>query len=178
MNRLLVRFTLASILLLTCASAALADVKIRIAVSPTTIPLCTAGHFFIAVGNTGTQPILARVCISLVQQGTGRTFGPICGRVALAAGERREHEFNFFLPPLVPTGDYAFVAKASGSDGTTDQSVAPFTVVPPPSPCGPIVAPSTSDEMMNGMLQSSGITPDGATPTQQSTWGSLKIRYR
>jgi hypothetical protein len=175
MNRLLPAVSLASLLLIAFAGLAAADVTIRVAVTPTSIPQCGQGQLFVAVGNTGTAPILARVCFALEKVGTGTVFGPFCGRLALAAGERRQHEFTFTVPPPVPAGDYAFVARATASDGTSDQAAAPFSVT-----SGACVGPAggTADDLLNAALQSVGATPEGTTPTRPSTWGEVKIRYR
>jgi len=178
MKRLLLPLSLAVSLLTACAGLAAADVKLRVAVSPDTIPQCTQGHLFVALGNTGTKAIMVRVCFALEKQGGGTIFGPFCGRLFLAAGERREHEFTFSVPPPVPAGDYAFVAKATASDGTSDQAAAPFTVTPGPCAGPPSAAFEAGDALLRGAIQSIGATPEGTTATQPSTWGSLKIRYR
>jgi hypothetical protein len=175
MKRLLPPLLLASLSLVSFTSPALADVKLRLAVSPSSIAQCSQGHLFVAVGNTGTHPILVRVCFALDKAGTGTVFGPFCGRLALAAGEQRQHEFTFVIPPQVPIGDYAFVARATASDGTTDQATAPFSVTA--GSCVPGTQPAVGDQL-NGALQSIGATPEGATPTSESTWGRIKILYR
>jgi hypothetical protein len=175
MKRLLTPLSLVCLLLVSFTSLAFADVKLRLAVSPTSIAQCGQGHLFVAVSNTGTNPILVRLCFALDKAGTGTLFGPICGRLALAAGEQREHEFAFIIPPVVPVGDYAFVLKATASDGTSDQATAPFSVTA--GSCVPAGAPSASD-LLSGALQSIGATPEGATPNSPSTWGRIKILYR
>ncbi len=165
---------LAALALAAAPVIALADVQIRIAVSPTQIAQCGAGQLFTSLGNTGTQPIVARVCFAF--RSSTNTFGPLCGRVALAAGVQRNHEFSFVVPAQFPVGSYALVADAVGSDGSTSHSEAPFSVV-----AGTCVAPNAIQDggaVLNGMIQSIGATPDGVTPTTPSTWGALKIRYR
>ena len=175
MKRMLTPFLLASLLLVSFTSLALADVKLRLAVSPSSIAQCGQGHLFVAVGNTGTHPILVRLCFELDRVSTGAVFGPFCGRLALAAGEQRQHEFTFIVPPLVPVGDYALAAKATASDGTSDQATAPFSITA--GSCTP-GAQTTVGDQLNAALQSIGATPDGTTPTSESTWGRIKILYR
>ena len=61
--------------------------------------------------------------------------------------------------------------------GTSDQAAAPFYVAP--SPCvAPTGGVDSADALLNGVLTTLGATPEATTPTQPSTWGSLKIRYR
>ena len=104
MRRLLLGILAPCALLMGLAGTAAAGVHVRIAVSPTTIPQCGEGHGILVVGNDGTSPILARICFALTRNDT-TLLGPLCGRVALAAGERRSHEFTFFVPPRArPTG--------------------------------------------------------------------------
>ena len=179
MRRLLLGILAPCALLMGLAGTAAAGVHVRIAVSPTTIPQCGEGHGILVVGNDGTSPIHARICFALTRNDT-TLLGPLCGRVALAAGERRSHEFTFFIPPRARPGDYAFVVRAQGSDGSSDQSAAPFTVVLSATPC---ILPtgSTTDpnaDMLNGVMQGTNLTPDQPNSIRQSTWGHLKVFYR
>jgi hypothetical protein len=166
-------------LVVAAAGVASAAVHVRIAVSPTTIAQCSEGHGILVVGNDGTSPILARVCFALTRSDT-TLLGPVCARVPLAAGERRSHEFTFFVPARARPGDYAFVVRAAGSDGSSDVSAAPFTIVLSATPCVP---PSSSisdpnSDMLNGVMQGTGMAPDQPTPTRQTTWGRIKTIYR
>jgi len=177
MTRHLLRYLCVAACLAVGAGVAAADVKLRVAVAPDTLPQCYPGHGFVAVANTGAHPIGVRVCIALVHQGTGVVRGPMCGRLLLAAGEHRQREFTFSIPGILPTGPYALVARAAATDGTSDQAAAPFYVAP--SPCvAPTGGVDSADALLNGVLTSMGATPEATTPTQPSTWGSLKIRYR
>ncbi len=179
MRRLLIRLAVPCVLSLVFAGSAAAAVHVRIAVRPDSIPQCSVAHGILVVANDGTSPIMARLCFALGSHDS-TIAGPICGRVPLAAGERRSHEFMFFIPPHARLGNYAFVARAEGSDGSSDHSIAPFTVVPSAAPCIP-PPPTNADpaaDMLNGAVQSIGVTPDQATPTSHSSWGSLKILYR
>ena len=179
MRRLLLGFLAPCALLAVLAGSAAAAVHVRIAVSPTVIPQCGEGHGILVVGNDGTSPILARVCFALTRNDT-TLLGPLCGRVALAAGERRTHEFTFFVPPRARPGDYAFVVRAQGSDGSSDQSAAPFTVVLSATVCVPPTASTTDPnaDMLNGVMQGTNLTPDQPGSIRQSSWGHLKIFYR
>lgn len=171
--RRLLPWIVSSLLLVALTGVAAADVQIRMAVSPDTIPECSRGQLFVALANNGTAPIGVRVCFAL-KHDTTTVFGPFCGRLILPAGERRQHEFTFIIPPRLPAGDYAFVARAEATDGTSDQAAAPFTVTD--GACA-IAAPDV-DTQLNSMVSGMGATPDGSTPTTPTTWGSLKIRYR
>lgn len=175
MRRSLLRFAIACALTAVLASIAFADVQVKIAVSPTTIPQCSQGQLFTALANTGTQPILVKVCFALVR-GTTTVFGPVCGHLSLAAGERRAHEFNFIVPRLLPPGDYAFAVAADASDGTSDHAAAPFTVVA--GTCPGAAAQPDGSSLLNDALQSTGAQPDSPAPVPQSSWGKIKILYR
>ena len=173
MSRLL-RLTFATSLLLMAASAASAAVHVRVAIDPQTIPLCSRAHFSFELGNDGTLPIGVRVGIALLREGQP-IAGPIPFMTRLAAGQRRTIGFNFFMPPLVPLGSYAFAARAQATDGTSSQSVAPFDVVQ-----GTCATPGTgiqpTDELMRQILQ--GIAGGTPTATEQSPWGAVKQLYR
>ncbi len=166
---------LAAVFSLFVTSLAWADVQVNVAISPSTISQCGTGELMIALGNTGTKPILARLCFTL-DRGTTTLFGPLCGRVFLAAGENRMHKFAFVVPRLVPPGDYSLSIDATGSDGTTASSTASFTVVS--GTCPPTTAATGGDAILQSALTNIGATPDGTTPVQSGTWGSIKIRYR
>ena len=172
MSRLL-RLTFATSLLLMAASAASAAVHVRVSIDPQTIPLCSRAHFSFGLGNDGTRPIGVRVGIALLREGQPIAAIPFMTR--LAAGQRRAIEFNIFMPPLVPLGSYAFVARAQATDGTSSQSAAPFDVVQ-----GTCATPSTgiqpTDELMRQILQ--GIAGGTPTATEQSPWGAVKQLYR
>ncbi|HEV2105604.1 MAG TPA: hypothetical protein VGU27_07715 [Candidatus Eisenbacteria bacterium] len=167
--------------LLACAGGpASADVKVKVAVTPDTVFQCSRAQVFFAIGNTGTQPIGAHVCIALARNDTV-IVGPLCGNVRLAAGERRQHEFDLFVPPRTPVGQYALIARATGTDGSSDQSIAPFRVEPSPlgAPCfAPPSTLSPEADMTSSVLSGSGVTPDQSTGVQPSTWGRLKLLYR
>lgn len=179
MRRLLLRFLVGSVLSAAIACSAAAAVHVRIAVSPSTLAQCSVGHGILVVANDGTSPILARLCFALERNDT-TILGPLCGRVPLAAGERRSHEFSFFVPPRTRPGDYAFAVHAQGSDGSSDQSAAPFTVVLSATPCIP-PAPSVVDpnaDMLNGAIQGTDIKPEAVGTARSSSWGQLKLFYR
>src|SRR5437870_2456032 len=114
--------TLASIAMVS--AAALADIHARIAVRPDSIPQCGHGRLFVALGNSGEHPIVARVEICLRHVPRDSTIdstcvlGPFFGRVRLGAGERRAREFDFRLPSLVPPGRYAWTLRAIANDST------------------------------------------------------------
>lgn len=167
-----------SVLVATLASAASAAVHVRVAVDPSTIPQCSFGHLFLALNNDGTSPILARVCFALSRNDT-ILFGPLCGRVQLAAGETRSHEFRFFVPPRLPVGSYKIDVHARGSDGSSDAASATFavTAAATPAACVP-AAVAPEQELLNGVLSSSGLTPEAPTGNRAQTWGSLKLFYR
>jgi len=178
MRRSLLRLAVAGVLVAAVAGTASAAVHVRIAVDPSSIPQCSSGHIFLALNNDGTSPILARVCFALSRNDT-TLLGPLCGRVPLAAGETRSHEFMFFVPPRLPAGNYKIAVHAHGSDGSSDDAVASFmvTAATPPLACQPSsVAPE--QDVLNGVMQNSGLSPDVTTPTVQRTWGSLKSFYR
>ena len=162
------------------ASPALADVHVRVAVSPDSLPQCSQGHVLLAVGNSGTQRIMARVCFALVRNDSV-LIGPACGRVPLAAGETRRREFTLLIPPSMPVGNYAIVARAMASDSTSDRAAAPFTVTPGNrANCVHTSTDSVSPEsaLLNGVIQGSGFQVDVVTPARRaSTWGDLKLRY-
>ena len=179
MRRLVLSLLAPLFLVVASAGIASAAVHVRIAVSPDTVAQCSEGHGILVVGNDGTSPILARVCFTLLRADT-TLFGPICARVPLAAGERRTHEFRFFVPPRARPGDYAFFVRAAGSDGSTDMSTAPFTIVASATPCVPppaIISDPNSD-MLNGVMQGTGMTPEQPATTRQTTWGHVKTFYR
>jgi len=179
MRRVFLSLVATICLLLAVASSSAAAVHVRIAVSPTTIPQCSEGHGILVLANDGTSPILARVCFALERNDT-TLVGPLCGRVQLAAGERRSHEFTFFVPPRARPGDYGFVVHAHGSDGSSDQSIAPFTVTLATSPCVP-PATSTTDpntDMLNGAMQGTSLSPDQPSSILPSSWGHIKLIYR
>ncbi len=178
MTRLLSRSFLAATLLVSLATAASAAVTLRAAVTPTTIPQCSTGQLFVALGNTGTAPIGVRVCVAITRNDTV-LVGPACGRTFLAAGETRSHEFMFFVPGFVPPGNYAFDFKAQGSDGSSAEAKAAFAVVAhaPGATCFPIAGVSNVGDV-SSLSQSMGLTPDATTGTRPQTWGSLKVIYR
>jgi hypothetical protein len=169
MRRLRLCLSLAVLLLVALTSAASAAVHIRVAVRPDTIPQCGHGQFFFGIANGGDHTILARVSLALVSRDTV-ILGPFFGRVRLAAGERRHREFFFGIPSTVPPGNYAWVARAFASDSTQDRSAAPFVVVP-----GPCMSPE--GDLEKSMIEGMGLEPEGATPTQKDSWGSVKKRY-
>jgi len=178
MRRSLLRLAVTGILLSALAGAATAAVHVRVAVDPSTIPQCSAGHVFLALNNDGTTPILARVCFALSRNDT-TLLGPLCGRVALAAGETRSHEFMFFVPPRLPVGNYKIVVHAKGSDGSSDDAAASFAVTAstPPTACQPgSLAPE--QDLLNDVLQKSGVSPEVTTQSIQRSWGTLKSYYR
>ena len=175
MRRLILRLAIALAFVGAMTGTAFADVQVNIKVSPDQIAQCGTGQLFTALGNTGTKPIGVHLCFILRRDGTA-LFGPICGRAYLAAGEVRTHEFTFIMPPAVPPGNYSFDVKADGSDGTSAESVAAFTVVA--GTCAGPPSPSAGVTLLNNALQSTGATPDSPTPTTQSSWGQLKVHYR
>ena len=167
------RLVLLTSLLSMCASAALAAVHVRVAVDPQVVPQCSRAHLFFGLGNDGTEPIGVRVGISLLHDGTV-VAGPFTMATRLAAGQHRSHEFDFFMPPLVPLGRYAFVTRAAATDGSSDESAAPFEVV-----SGTCLPPGTStvplDELMRRILAGIG---DAPTPANSRPWGVVKELYR
>ncbi len=175
MRRMLLRVLVAAAATAALATAALADVQIQLAISPSSIPQCGTGQLMVALGNTGTSPVAARVCFSFQKNGV-TIFGPACGRVYLAAGEQRTHNFTFIIPSLMPAGSYALVASATGSDGSTSQSTAAFTVTA--GTCLPGASIVTGDAALQSAILGIGAQPDAPLPVKPSTWGTLKIRYR
>jgi hypothetical protein len=159
------------------AQVSSAAVHVRVAISPATIPQCGQGQMLFAVSNDGTSPILARLCWELSRNDT-TLFGPICGRLPIPAGGHLQHEFDFLVPPRMPLGDYALHVHAMGSDGSSDDAVATFTVIAgSPLACRPASgAPESS--LLQSFVQSSGVTPDQVAPTSSSTWGQVKMIYR
>ena len=121
--------------ILVCAAVVLAavpasaDVQLRVGVRPDTLSQCSMGHAFAAIANTGTHRIMARLCLRMVHADS-TIIGPICGRIALAPGERRMRDFSFLVPPRMPVGNYAIVVNAFASDSTSDRAAAPFVVIP------------------------------------------------
>ena len=167
------RLVLLMSLLSMCASVAFAAVHVRVAVDPQVIPQCSRAHFFFGLGNDGTEPIGVRVGIALLHDGTV-VAGPFTMATRLAAGQHRSHEFNFFMPPLVPLGQYAFTAHAAATDGSSDESAAPFevvagTCVPPAAGTAPL------DDLMRRILAGIGDSP---TPADPKPWGAVKELYR
>jgi|SRR5215472_12036683 len=178
MRGLLLRCAFTGVLVAACAGTAAAAVHVRVAVDPSTIPQCSFGHLFLALSNDGTSPILARVCFTLSRNDT-TLLGPLCGRVQLAAGETRSHEFQFFIPPRLPVGSYAIAVHARGSDGSMDDASAAFTVTAGAQPAACIPSSlAPEQELLGGVLNNSGLNPDATTGTLQRTWGSLKSFYR
>jgi len=161
-------------LMAVMASAAVAAVHVRVAVNPTTIQQCSSGTMLVALRNDGTSPILAHVCFALTRNDTV-IAGPLCGRAPLAAGETRTREFTFFVPRVLPPGDYAVDARAQASDGSSDHSSAAFTVTANDT-CRP--ASTEPGSVLDGIIQGSGLSSEDPTPIAPSTWGELKIHYR
>jgi hypothetical protein len=167
------RLVLATSLLSVCASAAIAAVHVRVAVDPQVIPQCSRAHFLFALGNDGTSPIGVRVGIALLHDGQV-IAGPFTLMTRLAAGQRRSHEFDFFVPSLVPTGQYAFAARAQATDGSSDASLAPFEVVA--SACTtPGNNASPTDDLLRQILNGLGYAPTGV---DSRPWGAVKELYR
>jgi hypothetical protein len=159
------------------AQVSTAAVHVRIAITPATISQCGRGQMLFAVSNDGTSPILARLCWELARNDT-TLLGPICGRLPIPAGGQLQHEFDFLVPPVMPVGDYALRVHAMGSDGSSDDAVATFTVVAgSPMACRPAPGAPESN-LLQSLMTSSGITPDTVTPTSSSTWGQVKLIYR
>jgi hypothetical protein len=155
-----------------------AAVHVRIAISPATIPQCGQGQMMFAVSNDGTSPILARLCWELARNDT-TLVGPICGRLPLPAGGHLQHEFDFIVPPRMPLGDYALHVHATGSDGSSDDATATFTVVAgSPTACGFGGSGTPAADLVQNAMTSSGVTPDQVAPTSSSTWGQVKLIYR
>ncbi len=179
MRRVFLSFGTMCLLLLAIAGSSVAAVHVRIAVSPSIIPQCSEGHGILLIANDGTSPILARVCFALSRNDT-TILGPLCGRVPLAAGERRTHEFTFFIPPRTRPADYAFGVRAQGSDGSSDQAMAPFTVTQATSPCVPPVASAADPnaDMLNGVMQGANLSTDQPASILPTTWGRIKLIYR
>jgi len=175
MRRMFLRLSLALAFLGATAAYAVADVQVNVKISPDQIAQCSTGQLFTALGNTGTKPIGVHLCFVLKRDAT-TLFGPVCGRLALAAGETRMHEFTFLVPPMLPPGNYSIGLRADASDGTNAESVATFAVVAGTCPGAP---PSSAGAvLLNNALQSVGAQPDSPTPTTQSSWGQLKVVYR
>ena len=167
------RFVLLAAWLSMCASAALAAVHVRVALDPQVIPQCSRGHFLFALGNDGTEPIRARVGISLLHDGNV-VAGPFTVPTRLAAGQRVSHEFNFWMPPFVPVGHYGFALHAAGSDGSSDDSTALFEVAR--GTCNwPIPSFAPFDELLRQIVAGIGDTP---TANQNQAWGAVKALYR
>ena len=179
MRRWLLGFTVAGTLLLALSSVASAAVHIRVAVSPDSIARCSEGHFFIAIANDGPRPIRARVCFALVHDGSP-VFGPVCGIVPLAAGERRARELTFLVPPRMPLGDYEFHARAQAPDSSSDNASARFTIIPATGPCVPPPPTSLTPEagLMNTLMQGTGVQLDRPLTIRNPTWGRIKQIYR
>ena len=167
------RLVLLTSLLSMCASAAFAAVHVRMAVEPQVVPQCSRARLFFGLGNDGTEPIGVRVGIALLHDGNV-VAGPFSMTTRLAAGQHRSHEFDFFMPPLAPLGHYAFAARATATDGSSDESAAPFEVV-----SGTCLPPGTSiaplDELLRRILAGIGDTP---TPASGRSWGVVKELYR
>jgi hypothetical protein len=174
----LARFALAAALLAGLPAAASSAVHVSLAITPATLAQCSTGHVTFTLGNDGAAPIKARVCFSLAVNGTALCL-PVCGRAPLPAGSSFTKEFDFWLPPIVPPGVYAITASATASDGSSDQSTATVTVTPTaPADCHFPGGPATPSDLMGAFVTNSGLTLDSPTPTQPSTWGTVKAIYR
>jgi hypothetical protein len=165
-----------SLLMFVLASATSAAVHVRVAIDPQTIPQCSQAHFFFGVANDGAEPIGVAIAISLVH-GDRVVAGPFTGRTRLAAGERRTREFDITIGPL-PLGNYAFVARARATDGSTDEAAAPFEVVAatPPSPCAGPAPADAATSLLRDVLQGAGF--EAPTATEPKPWGIVKEIYR
>ncbi len=178
MPRVVTRFLLTAALLVSFASIASAAVHVRVAVSPSSIPLCSDGHFLFALGNDGTSPILAQLCFSLTRNGVP-VLMPLCGRVPLAAGETRTREFDFLVPSIFPLGSYTLMVSAQGSDGSKDNSSTSFMIVPGSGGACPAASSlSPESDFMNGLAQTNGVQPEQPAPAKNPTWGQIKVIYR
>ncbi len=177
MRHLPLKVALAFAVLAAATTASWADVHVRIAVRPETIPQCSRGQFLTAIGNSGDHPILVRVSLALTRNDTV-LVGPFGGRLRLAAGERRSREFPFFIPRFVPPGRYAWVMRAVASDGSHDAARAPFAVVEGTCPPPPPGATDPAAELQNSIIQGMGLDPDRTSPTVNDSWGSVKKRFK
>jgi hypothetical protein len=172
--RRLLACALSAALLLCGASLAAAAVHVRVAVDPPTIPQCTRAHLAFAIGNNGTDPVVARLGIELLR-GDQVLLGPIPLRRRLAAGEQHSHEFDFFMLP-VPAGRYALRIGVQASDGSTDTSTAAFEVIlaTPPNPCAR--QQGAESQLLLALIQ--GLASDTPTATDPRVWGTVKELYR
>ncbi len=158
------------------SATAQASLDVRIAVSPSTIAQCDTGHFFVAIGNTGTTAECSLIHFQLSYNGSpvGTGFSHV---LCLPAGAHRSFEGTFIVPPLAPTGSYALTLSATSKDGSTSTSTASFTVVAGTCPRSPSSGASTQS-IATGIAQTLGLTPDATAPKDPTTWGRLHQTYR
>lgn len=160
---------LAAGLIALAAGTAAAQIDVGLAFNPKTASPGQCVTFFRSIANLGTEPITAR--LELTVNVGGCNFGPICVTRCLAAGQECSSECSFTIPCFIPAGTLTLTLR--GTAGTsTDTAVASLTVL-----CNSTAAPTQDqlqaigDELLDGM---------GGAPLASgvNTFGAIKHLYR
>jgi hypothetical protein len=114
-----------SLLILISASAALAQIDVELAFTPSVAAIGDQVTFFAAIANLGDTEVLAQIDLTI--SSGGLVVGPLTGLLPLAAGQELSTEFSFTVPPLAPEGDLTITVTAT-ADGYSDTATATLTV--------------------------------------------------